>query len=106
MHLADAITVSSASGGGNEPIAAPRSLARVALYVEERFKVVTGGEAVTLDTLGAEIEDDFLFVYQEWHVALPAVFPAVDNTLLLDVEPESQAFIRIVGPGIAEERVR
>ena len=112
MHLADAITANRFMGG-REAIEAPRSLARVALYIEERFTVVvepglgdTQGSrsASILETIGAEIEDDFIFVYQEWETALPERFPSVDNRVLLDIEPEAQAFLHIVGPGISEER--
>lgn len=109
MHLADAITANRFMGG-REAIEEPRSLARVALYVEERFRLQAGngaGDAVAgPETIGAEIEDDFIFVYQEWITELPERFPEVDNTLLLDIEPGSQAFMHIEGPGIAEERER
>lgn len=111
MHLADAISANRFMGG-RDAIEAPRSLARVALYVEERFVVLpsvipesgTGSAAPVLETIGAEIEDDFIFVYQEWVTALPARFPAVDNSVLLDIEPDAQAFVHIEGPGISEER--
>ncbi len=111
MHLADAISANRFMGG-REVIEAPRSLARVALYVEERFQVLVGPAAaegsgspeLLLETIGAEIEDDFIFVYQEWVTELPERFPAVDNSVLLDIEPEAQAFLRIAGPGITEER--
>ena len=105
MHLADAISVNRFVGG-TAAIEELRSLARVALYVEERFLLVAGSDTVTLQTLGAEIEDDFLFVYQEWHAPLPEAFPEIENRILLDVEPGAQAFIYIAGPGIDEERQR
>jgi hypothetical protein len=112
MHLADAISANRHMGG-RDAIEAPRSLARVALYVEERFHILgpdpadaPGSDAAgaILETIGAEIEDDFIFVYQEWVTTLPAQFPAVDNRVLLDIEPDAQAFLHIVGPGISEER--
>ncbi|MEE4279100.1 MAG: DUF6702 family protein [Halieaceae bacterium] len=107
MHLADAISVNRFQGS-NEAIEAPRSLARVALYVEERFRIAGGAvdaaTAPTVETIGAEIEDDFIFVYQEWVTDLPERFPPVENTVLRDIEPEAQSFIRIIGPGISEER--
>jgi hypothetical protein len=113
MHLADAIAAKRLMGG-RDAIEAPGSLARVALYVEERFLILAARDdgpgappkALTLHTLGAEIEDDFLFVYQQWQGPLPARFPPIDNSLLLDLEPDAQAFIRITGPGISEERER
>ena len=105
MHVADAITINRFMGG-KLPIDDLQSLALVALYVEERFLLSDAATDVGLETLGAEIEEDFLFVYQEWAAPLTRRFPAIDNRLLLDVEPHSQAFIRIKGPGLDEERVR
>lgn len=105
MHLADAITASRYMGS-EYPIEDMRSLALVAIYVEERFLPRGVNETHPLTTLGAEIEDDFLFVYQEWVTPLPAQFPEVDNLMLLDIEPESQAFIKIEGAGLDEERER
>jgi len=109
MHLADAIAVNRFAGGDDDIEALP-SLARVALYVEERFILLATGDTTALETplitIGAEIEDDFVFVYQEWEAPLPAVFPKIDNRILLDVEPDAQAFIHISGPGIDEERER
>lgn len=117
MHLADAIVVNRYMGG-TLPIEELRSLALVALYVDERFKLLSGlpandqgdtagsGGDIELLTIGAEIEDDFLLVYQEWVTPLPERFPVIDNFVLQDVEPESQAFIKIKGPGLDEERER
>lgn len=106
MHLADAVTVNRFLGG-RKAIESLESLARLALYVDERFTIQgANNSANKIETLGAEIEDDFLFVYQEWAVPLPKVFPAIDNSVLLDVEPDAQAFVRISGPGLNEERDR
>ncbi|MFT7288969.1 MAG: hypothetical protein ACI87W_003094 [Halieaceae bacterium] len=105
MHLVDAISINRFAGG-SLAIEEMRSLALVALYIEERFTVAGESGSIVLQTIGAEIEDDFLLVYQEWKTALPAAFPQVDNRVLLDVEPQSQAFVYIKGPGISEERQR
>jgi hypothetical protein len=103
MHLADAISVNRFEGG-SEAIEEPRSLARVALYVEARFRIGGADATAAIETIGAEIEDDFIFIYQEYATDLPERFPPVENTVLLDIEPGAQAFIRIEGPGISEER--
>lgn len=105
MHLADAIAISRYMGG-TLPIEHLRSLALVVLYVEERFVLGSEEHPETLKTIGAEIEDDFLFVYQEWTNDLPAQFPEIDNRVLLDIEPDAQAFIKIQAPGLSEERER
>lgn len=106
LHLADAITIQR-SRGDAAPIETLRSQALVALYVEERFTLLVDGERITPATIGAEIEDDFLLVYQEWRAPLPVDrFPDIDNRILLDLEPDAQAFMIIEGPAISEERER
>jgi len=105
LHLADAITIQRYMGVAGS-IDELRGQAAVALYVEERFTLLLGNQRVTPTTIGAEIEDDFLLVYQEWVAPLPERFPPIDNFLLLDIEPDAQAFVHIDGPGISEERER
>ena len=64
-------------------------------------------EQSNLITLGAELDDDFAFIYQEWHPeALPETFPAINNGLLIDLIPEAQQFTRIETPKGIEERRR
>jgi hypothetical protein len=103
LHLADAVNIQRSLGGRGD-IDTPRGLALLALYVEERFLLLVDSRTITPQTLGAEIDDDFLFVYQEWMTELPQHFPRVANRLLIDVEPGAQQFIRISGPGVDEER--
>ncbi|MEO0974284.1 MAG: DUF6702 family protein, partial [Pseudomonadota bacterium] len=71
LHVHDAIT-------GIAPFAGVARLnatelvdrARIALYVEERFFLSLADEAVALRTLGAELRDDYVLVYQETDVRL------------------------------------
>lgn len=106
LHLADAITIQRHLGDSGR-IETLRSQALVALYVEERFTLLVADQRITPDTIGAEIDDDFLLVYQEWAAPLPENgFPEIDNRVLVDVEPGAQAFVHIEGPEISEERER
>ncbi len=77
-------------------------------WAEDRFSLARAEdeERAVFETIGAEIVDGFVYVYQEWSTPLPAEFSDIDNRVLLDVDPGSQAFIRIKGPGLDEERVR
>ena len=59
----------------------------------------TGGEVITLETLGAEIEGDFLYVYQEWQTIEP-VLPEFRSQLLTDVLPDAITWVHIEAPGI------
>lgn len=105
LHTADALHINRYMGGSGE-LNALEDLARLALYVDLRFSL---SEQLTLQsplvTLGAELEDDFAFIYQEWHPAvLPEQFPELAHTLLIDLVPQAQRFIRIETPQGIEER--
>jgi hypothetical protein len=123
LHVADALTVHRYLRLPNA-LDAPESLAALALYAERRFKPALNrgagqgaGDGAShgashvashvdsaMNTLGAEIEDDFLLIYQEWPIPLSGAFPHMNNTILTDVEHDVQHFMRITGPGIDEER--
>jgi hypothetical protein len=65
--------------------------ARLALYVEEQFiiaPVVDGkiGPRLPLELIGAELDGDFVLVYQQYAGKLPAEI-AVSDTILSDVFP-------------------
>ena len=65
--------------------------ARLALYVEEQFSVapvVDGeiGQRLPLELIGAELDGDFVLVYQQYAGDLPADI-AVRDTILSDVFP-------------------
>ena len=102
IHLADAIRLLEAMEV-EAPIDSMEALALLALYVEARFSMHNdGGTPVVLETLGAEIDDDFLYVFQEWVTPLPATMPTITSEVLLDIEPSAQAFIHVEAPGITE----
>lgn len=65
--------------------------ARLALYVEEQFAiapVVAGqiGQRLPLELIGAELDGDFVLVYQQYTGDLPAAI-AVRDAILNDVFP-------------------
>ena len=65
--------------------------ARLALYVEEQFSiapVVDGeiGSRLPLELIGAELDGDFVLVYQQYDGTLPADI-AISDTILSDVFP-------------------
>lgn len=66
--------------------------AQLALYIEDRFTMaaVDGdeiGAPLDLELLGAELDGEFVLVYQEFSGELPATI-AVRNDILRDVFPE------------------
>lgn len=101
IHLADAIRLLEAMRV-EAPIDSMEALALLALYVEARFAMHRDGAPVLLDTLGAEIDDDFLYVFQEWVTPLPETMPTITSEVLLDIEPSAQAFIHVEAPGMTE----
>lgn len=66
--------------------------AQLALYIEDRFTMAAvDGDEITapldLELLGAELDGEFVLVYQEFSGELPATI-AVRNDILRDVFPE------------------
>lgn len=98
LHLQDAQSVLVQVDPGSD-LGSPRSFAQLAFYVEQRFAVHTKGEVVTLETIGAEIEGDFLYVYQEWQTTEP-VLPGFRSQLLTDVLPDAVTWVHVEAPGI------
>lgn len=73
--------------------------AQLALYVEERFLMakLNGdniGAPLELQLIGAEVDGEFVLVYQEFTGELPARF-AVRNDILRDVFPEQINHVNI-----------
>ena len=77
--------------------------AQLALYVEERFLVAeTDGENIgaplELQLIGAEVDGEFVLVYQEFTDELPERF-ALRNDILRDVFPEQINHVNIAVSG-------
>lgn len=62
--------------------------ARVSLYVHERFSIISNGEnePIALSLVGAEVEGDYLYVYQEYGEKLTGSLK-IRNGILRDVFP-------------------
>lgn len=105
LHAADALLANRAMGGSDE-LDTLEALARLALYVERHFSLSdAAAKQNRLVTLGAELEGDFAFVYQEWFpTEPPRIVPNIVNTLLNDLVADSQRFVRIETPQGVEER--
>ena len=94
MHLSDAINVLRRLEK-DTAIDSLRGRARLALYVEENFSIASEGKRVAgIETLGAEIDDDFLLVYQEWVTALPETQPQIQNRALMEYEHGVEHYLR------------
>lgn len=99
IHLADAIELLDRIKEQTS-IESMEGLALMAIYVENNFSIANTSKGGALETLGAEIDDDFLYVYQEWLTPLPSGLPQFKSTLLLDLTPDAQAYVHVEAPGI------
>ena len=77
--------------------------AQLALYVEERFLIAEFADGVVgapleLDLVGAELDGEFVLVYQELGGELPDVI-AVRNDILRDVLPAQVNHVNIAVAG-------
>lgn len=82
LHLHDAeIGVATVLNDPSLSLSQLESRARVALYVEERFQIMSGNAVLGLRLVGAEISGDYLMVYQERNGPLPAVVRVRDDIL-------------------------
>lgn len=72
LHVHDALTgIPALIGSDRLDPTMLADLARIALYVEQRFAVQMNDDPVPLITLGAELLDDYVLIYQEWRGRLP-----------------------------------
>ena len=77
--------------------------AHLSLYVEERFLLAAVedgvvGEPLEIDLIGAELDGEFVLVYQEFKGELPATI-ALRNDILRDALPEQVNHVNIAVRG-------
>ncbi len=92
IHQHDAQALLNRMQEGYEDLASLKARARITLLITESFSLLnTQGEAIVLTTLGAELEADYILVFQEfekpeqakvdvhfgWHQVLPAAHISV-----------------------------
>ena len=71
--------------------------ARLALYIEERFKLAdqNGDPLANVKVLGAELEGDTLYAYQEYAKTLPQTI-RIRNDILRDILPSQVNTVNIL----------
>ncbi|MEM7730350.1 MAG: DUF6702 family protein [Pseudomonadota bacterium] len=81
-HLQDAQDALYKAGLIDRPDLTPlRARARLALYTRRHFSLSEGGEPVDLDVIGAEIEGDNVYVYQEGRLTGDGALVVMANML-------------------------
>lgn len=93
LHLADAIVLLKALNP-NEHIDSLRGQALLAIHVEENFSMNPPDATGSIATIGAEIDDDFIFIYQEWHGAKPTALPTFSHTAIFAAYPDAKTNVR------------
>ena len=93
LHLADAIVLLRVLDP-DEHIESIRGQALLAIHVEENFSMSLPDVVGSMATIGAEIDDDFIFIYQEWHGAKPIALPTFTHTAIFAAYPDAEARVR------------
>lgn len=76
-HLQDAQSALFQAKLINQPdLSSLRARAKLALYTQEQFTIAASGVPATLEIIGAEIEGDSVYIYQEGQIG--------DGTLTID----------------------
>ena len=99
IHLADAIDLLDHLNSSLS-VDSPLGQATIALHVENSFTVRFAEERSIIKTIGVEIDNNFLFVYQETKSHPPAAVPSFSLEILDVISPSSSNIIRYENDGI------
>lgn len=73
-------------------------MARIALYVENHFSILSEESSLDIELVGAELIGDYIFVYQEWRDPLSTnIF--IKNEILREIYPLQINQVNIISEG-------
>lgn len=103
MHMQDALSVLQLAGEDKAslPVESVEALAEIALYVDRRFAVwprCQNTKVQSLELVGAGIDDDFIYVFQEMQLTGQLHELVFTSTLLQDIEPYAASFVNLLTP--------
>ena len=104
LHTHDAeFGIAAILGKRNISLESLTDRAQLALYVEERFRIAGYadgkiGSRLALELIGAELDGEFVLVYQEFAGVLPAGL-AIRDDILRDVFPEQINHVNVATGG-------
>lgn len=103
MHMQDALSVLQLAGGDKAslPIESVEALAEIAVYVDQRFAVwprCQNTQINSLELVGAGIDDDFIYVFQEMQLTGQLHELVFTTSLLQDIEPYAASFVNVLSP--------
>lgn len=97
-HLQDAQSALFQAGLIDRPdLGSLRARAQLALYTEANFTLAVSGTPVALDLIGAEIQGDSAYVYQEGHISDGAL--SIDARMLRSLLKGQSNSVNIVRDG-------
>ena len=98
LHLQDAQDALYKAGLIDRPdLGSLRARAKLALYTEKRFALLVNGDPAPLKLIGAEIEGDSVFVYQQGRIGDGALL--VRNGVLRDLMARQVNSVNVVRGG-------
>ena len=97
-HLQDAQSALYQSGVLDAPDLTPlRARAKLALYTNDHFAIASGGVPISLEIIGAEIEGDSVYVYQQGQLGEGAL--SIDARMLRPLLKQQINSVNIVRDG-------
>ncbi|MGJ8559543.1 MAG: DUF6702 family protein [Litorimonas sp.] len=97
-HLQDAQSALFQAGLINEPdLSSLRARAKLALYTQEHFAIFANGVTAPLEIIGAEIEGDSVYIYQDGQIDAGAL--TIDARMLRDLIKNQSNSVNIVRGG-------
>jgi hypothetical protein len=97
-HLQDAQSALFHAGFIDQPdLSSLRARAKLALYTQERFAISAKGELANLQIIGAEIEGDSVYIYQDGQISDGAL--TIDARMLRDLIKTQSNSVNIIRDG-------
>jgi hypothetical protein len=97
-HLQDAQSALFQAGIIAKPdLSSLRARAKLALYTQDRFAIAANGIPATLDIIGAEIEGDSVYVYQDGVIGAGRL--SIDARMLRDLLKAQSSSVNIIRDG-------
>jgi len=82
-------------------LASTEGLTLLAVYIEGNFSAQSNGDAIAVETISAEVDDDFVYIYQSAALEGTPADPddlVVRSELLQDVYPAARTLVEITTP--------
>lgn len=82
-------------------LASSEGLTLLAIYVEGNFSAQNNGDTIAVETISAEVDDDFVYIYQSAALEGTPADPddlMVRSDLLQDVNPAARTLVEITTP--------